>query len=120
MHNAHEIFNLGARKKESIEDSFNTEKNRGYHYTHAYSYNWNAMQGFHLLMRLGHAINALSAFTKELKRFMKEQGYSAVLKRLRKLFLILGLPMSGTLNNIKNHLSLGFKWNKLAIDIKNA
>ena len=55
--------------KESIEDSFNTEKNRGYHYKHAYSYNWNAMQGFHLLMRLGHAINALSAFTKKLKQY---------------------------------------------------
>jgi hypothetical protein len=47
MYNAHEIFNLGARTKESIEDSCNTEKNRGYHYTHAYTYNWNAMQGFH-------------------------------------------------------------------------
>jgi hypothetical protein len=44
MLNDHEIFNLGVRKKESIEVSFNTEKNRGYHYTHAYSYNWNAMQ----------------------------------------------------------------------------
>jgi len=85
MHNAHEIFNLGARKKESIEDSFNTEKNRGYHYTHAYSYNWNAMQGFHLLMRLGHAINALSAFTKKLKRFIKEQGCSAVLKKIKEI-----------------------------------
>jgi hypothetical protein len=65
----HEICNLGARMKESIEDSFNTEKNRGYHYKHAYSYNWNAMQGFHLLMRLGHAINALSAFTKKIKQY---------------------------------------------------
>ncbi len=50
----HELLNLGARKKELIEDSMNTEKNRGYHYKHAFSYNWNAMQGFHYLMRLGH------------------------------------------------------------------
>ncbi len=85
MHNAHEIFNLGARKKESIEDSFNTEKNRGYHYTHAYSYHWNAMQGFHLLMRLAHAINALSAFIKKLKKFMKEQGCSAILKKIKEI-----------------------------------
>ena len=56
INNVHELCNLGARKKELIEDSFNTEKNRGYQYQHAYSYNWNAMQGFHYLMRLGHAV----------------------------------------------------------------
>jgi len=44
--NVHEICNLGARKLGLIEDSINNEKNRGYHYEHAYSYNWNAMQGF--------------------------------------------------------------------------
>ena len=82
---AHEICNLGARKKESIEDSLNTEKNRGYHYKHAYSYNWNAMQGFHLLMRLGHAINALSSFTKKLKQFIKENGSSAMLKKIKEI-----------------------------------
>jgi hypothetical protein len=82
---AHEMCNLGARMKESIEDSFNTEKNRGYHYKHAYSYNWNAMQGFHLLMRLGHAINALSTFTKKLKKYMKENGCSAMLKKIKEI-----------------------------------
>jgi len=85
INNAHELCNLGARKKESIEDSFNTEKNRGYHYKHAYSYNWNAMQGFHLLMRLGHAINALSSFTKKLKQFIKENGSSAMLKKIKEI-----------------------------------
>ena len=66
----HELLNLGARKKELIEDSMNTEKNRGYHYKHAFSYNWNAMQGFHYLMRLGHAINAICEFTKKLKKYI--------------------------------------------------
>ncbi|MDA8562218.1 hypothetical protein N9L02_03825 [Gammaproteobacteria bacterium] len=61
--NVHEICNLGARKKGFIEDNMNTEKNRGYQYKHSYSYNWNAMKCFHLLMRLGHAINALSEFS---------------------------------------------------------
>ena len=65
--NVHELLNLGARKKEAIEDSINTEKNRGYHYKHLFSHDWNAMKGFHLLMRLGHALNALSQFTKKLK-----------------------------------------------------
>jgi hypothetical protein len=43
------------------------------------------MQEFHLLMRLGHAINALSAFTKKLKKFMTEQGCSAVFKKIKEI-----------------------------------
>ncbi len=81
--NLHELCNLGARKKELIEDSFNTEKNRGYHYNHAFSYDWNAMQGFHYLMRLGHAINAISEFSKTLKKYVKLLGCSATLKLIK-------------------------------------
>jgi hypothetical protein len=77
--NIHELLNLGARKKEAIEDSINTEKNRGYHYKHLFSHNWNAMKGFHLLMRLGHALNALSQFVKRLKKYVKENGIGATL-----------------------------------------
>ncbi len=79
----HELLNLGARKKEAIEDSINTEKNRGYQYKHLFSHNWNAMQGFHLLMRLGHAMNALSQFTKRLKKYVKENGSAATLKFIK-------------------------------------
>lgn len=85
INNAHEICNLGARKKGFIEDNMNTEKHRGYHYTHSYSYNWNAMQCFHVLMRLGHAINALSEFTKKLKKFVKENGCGATLKFIKEI-----------------------------------
>jgi hypothetical protein len=81
--NVHELCNLGARKLNLIEDSINTEKNRGYHYEHPFSYNWNAMRGFHLLMRMAHAVNALSEFTKRLKKWIKEQGCSAILKLIK-------------------------------------
>ena len=91
--NVHELFNLGARKKELIEDSINTEKNRGYSYKHAFSYNWNAMQGFHYLMRLGHAINALSEFTKKLKDYVKTLGSSATLKLIKETLFSLWLSM---------------------------
>lgn len=37
------------------------------------------MKGFHLLMRLGHAMDALSQFTKKLKKYVKEYGSSATL-----------------------------------------
>lgn len=74
---------MGARTKEAIEDSINTEKNRGYHYKHLFSHNWNAMKSFHLLMRLGHALNALSQFTKRLKKYVKENGINATLKFIK-------------------------------------
>jgi len=81
--NVHELFNSGARKKELVEDSINTEKNRGYHYKHVFSYDWHAMQGFHYLMRLGHAINAISEFTTKLKRYVKELGCAATLTLIK-------------------------------------
>ena len=83
INNVHELLNQGARKKELIEDSINTEKNRGYQYKHLFSYNWTAMQGFHYLMRLGHAINAISEFTKKLKQHIKDRGNSATLKIIK-------------------------------------
>lgn len=81
--NIHELLNLGARKKGLIEDNFNTEKNRGYHYKHAFAYHWRAMQGFHLLMRLAHAINAISQFTKTIKNAIKNVGCGAILKLIK-------------------------------------
>jgi hypothetical protein len=83
VENLHELFNLGMRKMWLIEDSFNTEKNRGYNYKHAFADHWNAMQGFHLLMRLAHAINALSEFTKSLKKYIHSLGCSATMKLIK-------------------------------------
>ena len=91
--NVHELCNLGARKKELLEDSINTEKNRGYRYQHAFSYDWYAMQGFHYLMRLGHAINALSEFTKKLKKYIRELGCSATLKFIKNTLFSPWLPL---------------------------
>lgn len=83
INNVQELCNLAARKLSLMEDSIHTEKHRGYHYKHAYSYHFNAMQGFHLLMRLAHAVNALSEFTKKLKKWIKEQGCAAILKLIK-------------------------------------
>ena len=94
IQNVHELLNLGARKKELIEDSINTEKNRGYQYKHAFSYNWNTMLGFHYLMRLGHAINAISEFSKKLKKYIKSLGCSATLKLIKETLFSPWLPSS--------------------------
>jgi len=81
--NLYELINHGVRKKELIEDNMNTEKNRGYNYKHAFSYDWNAMQGFHYLMRLAHAVNALSEFSKKLKDYVKSLGCRATFKIIK-------------------------------------
>ena len=81
--NIHLIANLCARKRWSIEDSNNTEKNRGYNYKHLYSTHWNAMRCFHLLMRLAHAINAISEFTNKLKKFIHDFGCSYILNFIK-------------------------------------
>ncbi len=80
--NVHTLCNLGARKRNFIEDSFNTEKNRGYQYQHAFSYKWNAMKAFHYLMRLAHALNVISEFTKRLKKYIKSIGVSKTMSRI--------------------------------------
>ena len=90
----HEVLNLGARKQALIEDNFNTEKNRGYHYKHLFAYNWQAMQGFHYLMRLAHAINAISEFGKTIKKHVKRLGCGATLKLIRSTLFNPWLPIS--------------------------
>ena len=83
LDNLHVIGNLCARKRWGIEDSNNTEKNRGYNYGHLYSKHWNAMQCFHLLMRLAHAVNAISEFTQKLKKYIRDFGCAYILKLIK-------------------------------------
>lgn len=59
--NVHERCNLAARHRWSgIESSFLVEKCQGYQYEHLFSYDWEAMKGYHYLMRLGHMFNVLA------------------------------------------------------------
>ncbi|CAN5463389.1 hypothetical protein BH10PSE19_BH10PSE19_00950 [soil metagenome] len=50
------------------------------------------MKCFHILMRLGHAVNALSEFTKKLKKHVKEQGCSAMLKFVKEILFNPWIP----------------------------
>ncbi|TNF91053.1 MAG: transposase family protein, partial [Gammaproteobacteria bacterium] len=52
--NVHTRCNLGARYRWGIEGAFLVEKHQGYSYEHAFAKNWNAMKGYHYLMRLAH------------------------------------------------------------------
>jgi hypothetical protein len=73
--NVHERCNLGARHRWSgIEASFLVEKRQGYQYEHIFAYQWNAMKGYHFLMRLGHMINVLAQYSSSLADVVRTQG----------------------------------------------
>jgi hypothetical protein len=44
-----------------IENNILTEKHQGYEYEHCYSYTWNAMEGYHYLMKIGRLLNVMAA-----------------------------------------------------------
>lgn len=64
----HERCNLGARHRWAIESGLLVEKRQGYHYEHCFSFDWNAMKGFHYLMRLAHLINVLAQYSCALRK----------------------------------------------------
>ena len=72
--NLHERCNLGARYRWGIEAGFLVEKHQGYNYEHAFAYDWNAMRGYHVLMRMGHMINVLARFSRRLKSLYAKYG----------------------------------------------
>jgi hypothetical protein len=70
--NLHERCNLAARHRWNIESGILIEKHHGYHYEHLFSYNWNAMKGFHYLMRIGHLINILALYSERLAKTIRD------------------------------------------------
>ncbi|MDI6773459.1 MAG: transposase family protein [bacterium] len=72
--NVHERCNLGARHRWGIEEGFLVEKCHGYHYEHIFSHNWNAMRGYHYLMRIGHTLNVLAQHATALIGSVKTLG----------------------------------------------
>jgi hypothetical protein len=80
--NVHERCNLGARHRWGIESGFLVEKRHGYNYEHCYSHNWNAMRGYHFLMRLGHLINILAQRTEYLAGLVRRRGARGTIRFL--------------------------------------
>lgn len=71
-----------ARYRWKIENNFLIEKHEGYFFEHCYSYNWEAMKGFHYLMKIGHFINALLIHSEILSNFVDESGIRGFIKKL--------------------------------------
>ena len=72
--NVHDRCNLGARHRWGIEACILVEKHQGYHYEHCFALDWNAMKGYHYLMRLAHVFNTLARFSSALAQSFRERG----------------------------------------------
>jgi len=81
--NVHERCNLGARYRWAIEEGILVEKHQGYQYEHNFSYNWEAMRGYHFLMQIAHLLNALVQNSARLVRLVRSRGLRGLLQFLR-------------------------------------
>jgi hypothetical protein len=81
--NVHERCNLGARYRWAIEEGILVEKRQGYQYQHSFSYNWEAMRGFHFLMQIAHLLNTLVENSARLVRLVQNRGRRGLLWFLR-------------------------------------
>jgi len=81
--NIHERCNLGARHRWGIEAGFLVEKRHGYQYEHCFSYNWDAMKGYHYLMRLGHTFNILAQYSEALCKTVRDLGVRGFIRFIR-------------------------------------
>lgn len=82
--NVHARCNLGARHRWGIESGLLVEKCHGYQYEHCFSYDWEAMRGYHYLMRLGHALNVLARYSAGLVKYIRDLGVRGLLDFVRR------------------------------------
>jgi hypothetical protein len=81
--NVHLRCNLAARHRWGIESGFLVEKRCGYHYEHCFAYSWQAMKGYHYLMRIAHLLNVLVQRSAQLARLVEELGARGLIRFIR-------------------------------------
>jgi hypothetical protein len=81
--NLHERCNLGARYRWGVESQILVEKCCGYQYEHMFSCNWNAMKGYHYLMKIGRTINVLARYSESLTAMFVEKGVRGFIRFVR-------------------------------------
>lgn len=86
MRNVEKRCNLMGRPRWNLETQNLVEKHHGYAYEHCFSYNWNAMKGYHYLMHLGHIINVLTLYSSGLIGRVKEKGARRTIKLIWLVF----------------------------------
>ena len=95
-----------ARSRWRIENNFLVEKHHGYNYSHVYSYNWNAMKGYHYLMKFGVFINVIIMHSITVIEYVVKEGFRGFVKKIWKMVGQGEWPNSNVANKetkIKNH-----------------
>jgi hypothetical protein len=75
--NVHARCHLGARARWGIEGGFLVEKPPGYPHEPLFARDWNALRGYHLLMRLAHLFNTLDRFAAPSRPSTPSSGCAA-------------------------------------------
>lgn len=93
------------RYRWKIENNFLAMKHQGYQYEHCFSYDWNAMVGFHHLMQIGRFINVLLAHSELLEKKVTELGITGLLAFIFKTCTadVLDLNRIATIINDKSY-----------------
>jgi hypothetical protein len=106
--NVEKRCNFIGRPRWNIETQNLVEKHHGYSYQYCFSYNWEAMKGFHYLMHLGHIINILTLYSTTMIGKVKQLGVRGTVKLLRKTFsgCILNFKMINSIINTKYQIRL--------------
>jgi len=73
------------RYRWKIENNILVEKHQGYQYEHCFSYSWNAMKGFHYLMKVGHFLNVLALNSEILFEKVKNLGIRGFIEYLTQI-----------------------------------
>jgi hypothetical protein len=68
------------RARWGIENTFHAEKHDGYNFSHCYSYDWNAMKGFHYLMQIARFMNVLAIHSEILTEYVLSAGIQGFFK----------------------------------------
>lgn len=84
--NVNDLCNLTARFRWGIESGFLVEKRYGYQYEHSFSFDWNAMRAYHLLMKMAHMINVLMEYGNLLRDLFVKKGMRAAIRFIDRVF----------------------------------
>jgi hypothetical protein len=84
--NVEKRCNYMGRPRWNLETQNLVEKHHGYAYEHCFSYNWNAMKGYHYLMHLGHIINVLTLYSSGVIGRVKKRGARRTIKLIWLVF----------------------------------
>jgi hypothetical protein len=80
-----------ARKRWRIENKFLALKHHGSQYSHCFSYNWNAMKGFHYLAKFADFINVLISFSEYMTQYITAEGVRYTIEKAWKVIMYAGV-----------------------------